>query len=130
MVLNVLIVDDSSTMRAMIKRAFTLNGFPVARYFEAADGAEGLELLEHEEIDLVMVDINMPVMSGMEMIDRIREIPEVAQVPVVVVSTFSSEARIREIRNKDVEYIKKPFTPEQFRNVIEPMLEKLEDAVD
>jgi two-component system chemotaxis response regulator CheY len=123
-------VDDSFTMRSMLKRAFSMNDIPLPRFLEAANGKEGMELLERENIDFVIVDINMPVMNGMEMIDRMREIPELVRVPVVVVSTHFNTARIQELRENGMEYIQKPFTPEELRNVIEPMLEKLEDAVD
>ena len=100
MTINILIVDDSFTMRSMLKRAFSMNEIPAPRFLEAANGREGIELLEREEIDFVIVDINMPVMNGMEMIDRMREIPGLVHVPVLVVSTHFHTARLEELRKE------------------------------
>lgn len=128
MALNVLIADDSATMRAMVGRVLEMSGVPINHVYEAANGREGLDVLEKEWIDVVIADINMPVMSGMEMIEEIRKKPDFASLPVVVVSTESSETRITEIRSKGIEFIHKPFTPEQVREVLVKVLGEITDA--
>jgi len=119
---NVLVVDDSAVMRAMIIRTIELAGLPVARVYEAADGAQGLAMLEEHQIDLGIVDINMPVMDGEEMIRRVRERQASAGVPLVVVSTEGSNTRIQRIEQQGVRFLHKPFTPEVLRNVVTGLL--------
>jgi two-component system chemotaxis response regulator CheY len=118
MALNVLVVDDSCVMRAMIVRTLRLSGLPVSEIYEAGDGAEALALLERNWIDLALVDINMPIMDGEEMLCRIRENPETDDLAVVVVSTESSETRIQALRSKGARFVHKPFTPESIRDTI------------
>jgi two-component system chemotaxis response regulator CheY len=128
MALNVLLADDSATMRAMVGRVIQMCGVPINRLYEAANGREGLDVLEKEWIDVVIVDINMPVMGGMEMIDEIRKKPDFAKLPVIVVSTESSQTRIDEIQSKGIEFIHKPFTPEQVRKVLVKVMGDMKDA--
>lgn len=113
MALNVLVVDDSSVMRKMIIRTLKLSGLPIGQVHEAGNGQEGLEQMDRHWIDLALVDLNMPVMTGEEMIDRLRENHVTADVPVVVVSTDGSETRLARIRPKVAGFVHKPFTPEQ-----------------
>jgi two-component system chemotaxis response regulator CheY len=130
MKLNVLIVDDSATMRAMVKRTLQMSGLPVGEWHQAGNGQEGLDVLDREWIDLVLVDINMPVMNGLEMIQKLREDPSNEKLPVVVISTESSETRIQEIKSLGVAFIHKPFTPEQVMEIISPLLGEYQDASD
>lgn len=118
MALNVLVVDDSSVMRAMIIKTLRLSGMPLGEIHQAANGQEGLRALEGNWIDLALVDINMPVMNGEEMIDQMRGNPETADTPVIVVSTESSETRIDIIQRKGAVFVHKPFTPEMLRKTI------------
>ena len=121
MALNVLIVDDSATMRRMVARTLEMSGLALGRIAEAANGREGLEVLDREWIDVLFVDINMPVMGGIEMIDAVRARPELASLPIVVISTESSQTRIEEVRRKGVRFVHKPFTPECVREVIQDL---------
>ena len=125
--LNILVADDSATMRAMVAKTVQMCGLPVNRFYYAVNGKEGIDVLEKEWIDVVLVDINMPVMGGIEMIDRMRQRPDLAKLPVVVVSTESSQTRIDEIRAKGAEFIHKPFTPEQVRDVLVKLLGEVKD---
>lgn len=122
MALNVLVVDDSSVMRAIIIKTLYMSGLPLGEIYEASNGKEGLEILEKNWIDLALVDINMPVMSGEEMIDHIRSKKEIADLPIIVVSTESSETKIEMLQRKGAGFIHKPFTPELLKEAIESMM--------
>lgn len=128
MPLNLLIVDDSATMRRMVARTLQMSGLPLGKIHEAADGREGLDLLEHTSVDVVFADINMPVMNGIEMIDALRKNPRTARLPVVVISTESSQTRIEDVRRRGVQFIHKPFTPEQVRVVVQTLLKGVQNA--
>jgi two-component system chemotaxis response regulator CheY len=103
MSLNVLIVDDSAVMRAMIAKALGLTGLKIGEIVHAANGREGLEALETRWVDLALVDINMPVMNGQEMIERLRRQAAWSNLPVIVVSTEGSQTRIEALRALGVE---------------------------
>jgi two-component system chemotaxis response regulator CheY len=118
MALNILVVDDSAVMRTMIIKTLRISGLPLGEIYEASNGQEGLQVLNDNWIDLALVDINMPVMSGEEMIDAARANPETADLPIVVVSTESSETRIEMLQKKGAEFVHKPFTPESLRQTI------------
>ena len=125
MAINVLIVDDSRIMRTMILKTLQMTGISLGEIFQAGNGREGLESLEQNWIDLAIVDINMPVMNGEEMIDHMRTNPEMKDLPVVVVSTEGSETRIARLEAKGVVFIHKPFQAETIRDTIINLL-KLE----
>jgi len=118
MSLNVLIVDDSAVMRAMVIKTLRAAGLPIGQIFQAANGREGLEVLPGHWVDVIFADINMPVMSGEEMIEKIRANPIWADLPIVVISTDGSKARIESLRGKCTEFVHKPFAPEVVRDVI------------
>jgi two-component system, chemotaxis family, chemotaxis protein CheY len=118
MAFNVLVVDDSAVMRAMISRVVRLSGVPLGEMFEAANGEEGLRVVAEQWVDLVLLDINMPVMNGEEMLRRLRAEPETASLPVIVVSTESSETRVHALEELGVAFVHKPFAPEDLRATI------------
>lgn len=118
MSLNVLIVDDSAVMRSMVRKTLKMCGIPVTEIYEAANGQEGLECLGENWVDLALVDINMPIMNGEEMIERVRANPETAELPIIVVSTEGSETRIHRIEQHGVKFIHKPFAPETLADTI------------
>lgn len=118
MAINVLVVDDSAVMRKVIIRAMQLGGVPLGEVHEAADGREGLALLDRHWIGLALVDINMPVMGGEEMIDRVRATRENARLPIVVVTSDNSTSLGDQLRDKVQALVHKPFTPEELRDTI------------
>ena len=122
MAINVLIVDDSGVMRSMILKTLRMSGVPLGDIHQAGNGREGLDILDAQWIDLAVVDINMPVMNGEEMIDRMHEDPEMKEIPVIVVSTEGSKARIERLEHKGVAFIHKPFTAEIVRDTINSIL--------
>lgn len=109
---NVLIVDDSSTMRKIISRSLRQAGLPIDDIFEAGDGIEGLSALEGKTVDLILSDINMPNMDGLEFIKNVRA--KGIKVPIVMITTEGGEDILKEaINNGASDSIKKPFTPDQ-----------------
>ena len=126
MAINVLVVDDSSVMRSMISKTMNMSGLELGEVSQAANGMEALGLLKEKWVDLVVADINMPVMNGEEMINRMMEDPDLKTIPILVVSTEASQARIESLMNKGARFIKKPFSPELIRNTIVKML-RIED---
>lgn len=116
--LNVLIVDDSAVMRQVIAKTLRLSGITIGEIHQADNGRTGLQVLETNWIDLVLVDINMPVMNGQEMVQELRSRAEHADTPVIVVSTDGSETRIDSMSRFGVGFVQKPFTPEVLRDQI------------
>ncbi len=123
MACNILLVDDSATVRAVIKKALQLSGVDVGELHEAANGREALDVLDQQWVDLVFADICMPVMDGEEFVDVLRERGALDTLPVVVVSSAGSEPRVSRLREKGVrDYIQKPFTPERIREVVDQVM--------
>jgi two-component system chemotaxis response regulator CheY len=118
MAFNILVVDDSSVMRAMIIKTLHLSQLPLGEVHEAANGQDALKVLENNWIDLALVDINMPVMDGEEMINRLRQNPATADLQVIMISTERSETRKEEFLQKGAGFVNKPFTPEALRDAI------------
>ena len=113
MAFNVMIVDDSPSMRKVIRRVLLLSGFDVGCCLEAGDGVEALQLLETEWMDVVVTDINMPNMNGEELLERLAADPLRCSIPVLVVSTDRSDERLRRMLSLGARgYVTKPFLPE------------------
>jgi two-component system chemotaxis response regulator CheY len=122
MAINVLIVDDSGVMRAMIQKTMKLSGIKLGEIHQAANGREGIELLERQWIDLVIVDINMPVMTGEEMIEQMQANANLKTIPTIVISTEGSQTRIDRLQGKGIRFIHKPFSPEMIRDTVKDVL--------
>lgn len=124
MKLNILVVDDSSLVRKAIKRMIEMVDLDVGRIYEAENGLEALDILNRENIDLVLSDLNMPQMGGIEMYHRMKTGEKTKSIPVVIVTTESSLTRVKELLEKGVkDYLHKPFTPEEFREIVVHTLE-------
>lgn len=116
---DILLVDDSPTVRAVIKKTLNLAGIETGELHEAANGKDALDIVANRSVDFVFADINMPVMNGIEMVDEMKRRQLLERVPVIVVSTEGSKTRIEELKAKGVSaYVRKPFTPEVLRNVV------------
>ena len=117
--MRILIVDDSLMMRAMIKRVVKLTNVPVDEILEASDGAQALELLEAYDVQLLLTDINMPVMSGADLLRIVAQDDRYRGLTRVIISTDGSTARREEAAELEVRcYLKKPFSPEVLRDVL------------
>ncbi len=125
MAFNILIVDDSETMRAVIKRTVGMTGIGVGELLEAGNGKEALEVLADAWIDVVLSDINMPEMGGLELLKTMQEDDVLRNIPVIFISTESSNTRMAEAKELGVAaYVKKPFLPETIKEIMMDVLNK------
>jgi two-component system chemotaxis response regulator CheY len=123
--IKALIVDDSSVMRKIVERSLRQAGIELAQVLEAANGAEALGVLRESSVDLILCDINMPVMDGLEFVQRLRSVEGAKLVPVVMITTEGSESRVVQALSSGARgYIRKPFTPDQVREHVFPVLEE------
>ncbi|MBX2851222.1 MAG: response regulator [Phycisphaeraceae bacterium] len=128
MSLRILIVDDSPIIRSVIEKNIKLAELPVTECMHAGNGQEALNQLDGEWVDLALVDINMPVMNGVELIEKMKQDDLLKTIPVIVASTEGSQTRIDALKELGIAgYLRKPFTPEQFKEQITQVLE-LNDA--
>jgi two-component system chemotaxis response regulator CheY len=120
---RVLIVDDSSVMRKIVERALRQAGLESLVVHEAGSGTDGLEVLRSRRVDLILTDINMPSMDGLEFVRQIRAQGLAAGTPIVMITTESSEEHVKQAILAGARgYIRKPFTPEQVRERVLPVL--------
>ena len=138
---NILIVDDSFPMRAVIKKIIRASGFDVGTFFEASSGREAMTILDEQWLDVVLSDYNMPDMNGLEMLERMKANDMLKDIPVIMVTTEGSRERIEAFMDTGADaYIQKPFTPEQIRSQLCQLLgepkheysndETSDDAID
>ncbi len=121
--LQVLIVDDSSVMRKIVERSLRQAGLEPMKVIEAGSGTEGLEMLKNHSVQLILSDINMPSMDGLEFLRQIRAQNLAPGVPVVMITTESSEEHVKQaILSGAQGYIRKPFTAEQVKERVLPLL--------
>lgn len=118
-----LIVDDSSVMRKIVERALRQAGLDPLVVHEAASGLEGLDVLKDKAVDLILSDINMPSMDGLEFLRQIQAQNLAPGVPVVMITTESSEEHVKQAIQAGARgYIRKPFTAEQVKERVLPLL--------
>jgi two-component system, chemotaxis family, chemotaxis protein CheY len=121
--LKVLIVDDSSVMRKIVERALRQAGLDLEEVREAGNGAEALVEVQKGSLDLILSDINMPVMDGLEFLKNLAGIECAKGVPVIMITTEGSEARVVEALSAGAKgYLRKPFTAEQVKERVAPLL--------
>lgn len=119
MAFNILIVDDSMSMRSVIKKIINLSGFKVDEYYEAQNGKEALDVLSRNWVDIILSDINMPEMNGIEMLRELKRDDLYKQIPVVFITTEGSNERMEEAKQAGASgFLKKPFLPEELRALI------------
>ncbi len=124
MAYNILIVDDSSTVRSMIRKTLGLTKLVLGELLEAGNGAEALELLRANWVDLVLCDINMPIMNGFEFVAALRGDELLRDIPVAIISTEGSEDRISELEALGISgYLRKPFKPEEIGELVLGLLQ-------
>lgn len=116
--LRVIVVDDSSVMRSIIVKTLRLSGLPVDEIHQAGDGREALSLLAQHPVDLALIDINMPVMNGEELLAAIRGSRTLAGLKVVVVSSDHTDGRMERLRAQGVPIVHKPFNPIALKDAV------------
>src|SRR6266567_8659389 len=118
---NVLIVEDSPTMRQLI--AFALKRIRGVRIVEANDGVDGLKKLSSERFDLILTDINMPIMDGLKLVSLVRNDANYKMIPIVVITTEGAqEDRERALALGANDYITKPIQPNRILDVARGLL--------
>ena len=118
-----LIVDDSSVMRKIVERSLRQAGIEPLVVFEAGSGIEGLEILKSKTVDLILSDINMPSMDGLEFVRQLRFQKLAPEVPVVMITSESSEEHVKQAIQAGAKgYIRKPFTADQVKQRVLPLL--------
>ncbi len=114
--IKALIVDDSSVMRKIVERSLRQAGLDLSSVVEAGNGAEALGLLDANHVDLILSDINMPVMDGLEFVRQLQSMDKLRGIPVVMITTEGSESNVVQALSLGAKgYIRKPFTPDQVK---------------
>jgi two-component system, chemotaxis family, chemotaxis protein CheY len=123
--IRALIVDDSSVMRKIVERSLRQAGLELSKVLEAGNGAEALAVLAKEKVDLILCDINMPVMDGLEFVKQLATMESAKGIPVVMITTEGSENHVIQALSAGAKgYIRKPFTPEQVKEHVLPVVGK------
>jgi len=117
------VVDDSSAMRKMVERSVRQSGIELTEVFQAANGAEALVVLQDNVVDLILCDINMPVMDGLEFVKRLSSVTNAKDVPVIMITSGGSESDVLQaIASGAKGYLRKPFAADQVRAQIRSVL--------
>ncbi len=120
---TLLIVDDSATMRKIVMRTVKMSGLDFEKTEEAENGLEALEKLGAGPVDIMLCDVNMPEMSGIELVKKVRELPACENTKIIMVSTESSQELIDGVIADGANgFITKPFTPEKFQEELSPFM--------
>lgn len=116
-----LVVEDSPTMRQLI--SFSLKRFKNARIIEAVDGVDALKKLGGDRIDLILTDINMPVMDGLKLVSLVRQNPQLKAIPIIIITTEGAEEdRERGLALGANAYISKPIQSSHLIKTISELL--------
>jgi two-component system chemotaxis response regulator CheY len=117
--INVLIVDDSAAIRKILVRMLSQTNLPWGDVHEASDGLEALDTLESFEASLILADINMPNMDGLQFLTNVRADSKWKQVPVIMISTEGNQAKVLEAVQLGANgYVRKPFTADQIKEKV------------
>jgi two-component system chemotaxis response regulator CheY len=114
--MDVLIVDDSAAIRKILRRMLQQAEIPLGQVYEAGDGVEAMETLSKQPVQLILSDINMPRMDGLEFLSSVKGSAEWKDVPVIMVTTEGSQAKVLEaVQRGALGYVRKPFTADQIK---------------
>jgi two-component system chemotaxis response regulator CheY len=122
---NLLVVDDSTAIRKILMRVLSQTGLPLGQILEAGDGREALKLIEAHDVALILSDINMPNMDGLELLRTLRASEKWHDVPVVMITTEGGQARVEEaVALGAASYVRKPFSADLLRDKLAALLTK------
>ncbi len=123
MPLDVLIVDDSAAIRKILHRVLVQADVLLGKVLEASDGLEALEKLKTDKVGLILSDINMPNMDGIELLSKLKEDANFKTVPILMVTTEGSQAKVLQALELGAAgYVRKPFTAEQIKEKLAGLL--------
>jgi two-component system, chemotaxis family, chemotaxis protein CheY len=121
---DVLIVDDSAAIRKILQPVLRQTGMAIRTIHEAGDGQEALDLLKSRPVNLVLSDINMPKMDGLQLLGAMKAASEWQSIPVVMITTEGGESKVGEaVRLGAAGYVRKPFTADQIKEKLVGILE-------
>ena len=121
---DVLVVDDSAAIRKILQRVLRQTGMVIRTILEAGDGQQALDVLKGQSVHLVLTDINMPKMDGLQLLRALKAAPEWRSIPVVMITTEGGEAKVAEaVRLGASGYVRKPFTADQIKEKLVGFLE-------
>jgi two-component system chemotaxis response regulator CheY len=121
---DVLVVDDSAAIRKILQRVLRQTGMAIRTIHEAGDGQEALEVMSAHKVDLVLTDINMPRMDGLQFLASVKASPQWRLVPVVMITTEGGETKVSEaVKLGAAGYVRKPFTADQIKEKLAGILE-------
>ncbi len=123
--IKALIIDDSSVMRKIVERSLRQAGVELEQVIEASNGAEALSALQNNTVQIILCDINMPVMDGLEFVRQVHTVESAKGVPIVMITTEGSESHVVQALSAGARgYIRKPFTPDQVKEHVLPLIGK------
>jgi two-component system chemotaxis response regulator CheY len=121
---DVLVVDDSAAIRKILQRVLRQTGMAIRTIFEAGDGQQALDVIKDQAVRLVLTDINMPKMDGLQLLKALKGSPEWRSIPVVMITTEGGEAKVAEaVKLGASGYVRKPFTADQIKEKLVGLLE-------
>ncbi len=123
MAVDILIVDDSAAIRKILQRVLLQTDMPIGKVLEAGDGVEALNALKDNKVGLILSDINMPNMDGLQLLSELKANPDLKSVPVVMITTEGAQAKVLEaVSLGAVGYVRKPFTADQIKEKLVGLL--------
>lgn len=121
--LDVLIVDDSAAIRKILQRVLRQTDLPLGEIHEAGDGTEAVTMLQGRQFGLILSDINMPQMDGLQLLARVKEMDHLKNVPVIMITTEGGQGKVMEaVQLGATGYVRKPFTAEQIKEKLAGVL--------
>ena len=121
---DILVVDDSAAIRKILQRVLRQTGISIGAIHEAGDGQEALNLLKDHPVRMVLTDINMPKMDGLQLLAALKAAPQWSSIPVVMITTEGGETKVGEaVRLGAAGYVRKPFTADQIKEKLAGVLE-------
>jgi two-component system chemotaxis response regulator CheY len=121
---DVLVVDDSAAIRKILQRVLRQTGMAIRTIHEAGDGQEAVDVLGGHHVDLVLTDINMPRMDGLQLLAALKSSTEWRNIPVVMITTEGGETKVAEaVKLGAAGYVRKPFTADQIKEKLAGILE-------
>ncbi len=129
MIQNIIVADDSATARMIIKRCLEIAGCSDAKFLDAKNGAEALELAKNNKVDLLVTDLNMPQMDGRSLLMHMKATPSLTNLPILVITSANNDVRSAELKGLGAfAVLNKPISPQEMAKALEPLSHKSKGA--